>query len=720
MSVLSTSIAHSTISDTAQVKYHEGNKAPPTMLPGRVTPALLLQWEEHATAYFDKVKTPEADKVSSVLTCWRDSEIDNFIKMHKPRFRAADFTFALFMAEIRKRFLDPLWQNNIMRNVVNSKMEASESFSKFANRVIAGNNLLEGTGIRLDTENLRKTLQGNMSEFLASKLDRLRTSERDRLAAIVSFEDWMAEIVLIDHEATSDLKRIAEMLRDDQSFKRQRLDDPVILSAALPPFRNSQAPNIPTPSYRGTGANAVRPSSFSHAPQYPTSSSRKRCPPLSQEEIALLNKHKGCRKCRRFYVSHRGHNCPNDFPDGTTYVPLSEDVAVDAMRKVAVASTYNGGSTSYNGGSTDSSTSRNAHIPYPQNQHHECQQALPSSSFSNAYSSFFAPPAISYSTPAPSVNDTSPAQIEEVPNNAPDTFTNPPAPVGAILPSSSYQSFVLVGDSDTSGSSEDVSPISVPHLIWKAQIWNNDDVQMPYDCLLDDGAHLVLIRPETVTDLGLPIRRLSEPVCVTLALNKTNDSDSVTELWNYVSLSLSSLNNAWSSRPVRALIAPGLCSNILLGLPFLVHNKIVIDHEARTAIDKTCGFDLLHEDTSFRQAKTPTVILSPKQKRLLILKQKKLLLSELKLKCSERLHHLENNNLFETITFYNFIASITCRIETLASQKKLTKLEQTIKQDFKDVFRPIPHISELPTTDTARIQLKNAYEVISKRQYDVP
>lgn len=213
------SLAHSMISDTAQVKYHEGHKAPPTMLPGRVTPALLLQWEEHAVAYFDKAKTPDADKVSSVLTCWRDSEIDNFIKMHKPRFRAPDFTFALFMAEIRKRFLDPLWHNNIMRNVVNSKMEPSESFSKFANRVIAGNNLLEGTGIRLDTDGLRKTLLGNMSDFLASKLDRLRTAEHDRLAGIESFEEWMAEIVLIDHEATSDLKRIAEMLREDTSFK---------------------------------------------------------------------------------------------------------------------------------------------------------------------------------------------------------------------------------------------------------------------------------------------------------------------------------------------------------------------------------------------------------------------------------------------------------------------------------------------------------------------
>jgi hypothetical protein len=134
------------------------------MLPGRVTPALLLQWEEHATAYFDKAKTPEAEKVSSVLTCWRDSEIDNFIKMNKTRFRAPEFTFPLFMAEIRKRFLDPLWYNVVMCNVVTAKMDSTESFSKFANRVIAGNNLLEGTGIRLDAAGLRKALTGNMHQ----------------------------------------------------------------------------------------------------------------------------------------------------------------------------------------------------------------------------------------------------------------------------------------------------------------------------------------------------------------------------------------------------------------------------------------------------------------------------------------------------------------------------------------------------------------------------
>jgi hypothetical protein len=133
MSTFTSSLVHSTIADTAQVKYHEGNKAPSTMLPGCVTPALLLQWEEHAIAYFDKAKTPEPERVLSVLMCWRDSEINNFIKMNKTRFRAPEFTFAMFMTEMRKQFLDPSWQNNLMCNIVNSKMDSTESFSMLAN-----------------------------------------------------------------------------------------------------------------------------------------------------------------------------------------------------------------------------------------------------------------------------------------------------------------------------------------------------------------------------------------------------------------------------------------------------------------------------------------------------------------------------------------------------------------------------------------------------------
>lgn len=115
-----------------------------------------------------------------------------------------------------------------------------------------------------------------------------------------------------------------------------------------------------------------------------------------------------------------------------------------------------------------------------------------------------------------------------------------------------------------------------------------------HHCLLDNGAHLVLIRPETVTDLGLKICKLHTSQTATIAINSQHHSF---HLADYVVLSLSSLNNAWTSHPIRALIAADLCVNILLGLPFLKHNKIVIDHDSDTAIAKDSNFDLLNENS---------------------------------------------------------------------------------------------------------------------------
>ena len=150
----------------------------------------------------------------------------------------------------------------------------------------------------------------------------------------------------------------------------------------LQPFRPSQSPNVPSSnSFRGTGANTVQPSFSTMINGFSQpSSSCKCCPLLSQFEISLLNKHKGCRKCRRFYVSHKGLNCPNDFPDGRNYVPLSEDMAFEAMRKLAVASTFSGPS------------SENSPVIITTHTLSSLQHSsLPLSSFSNAYNSFFAP-----------------------------------------------------------------------------------------------------------------------------------------------------------------------------------------------------------------------------------------------------------------------------------------------------------------------------------------
>jgi hypothetical protein len=172
--------------------------------------------------------------------------------------------------------------------------------------------------------------------------------------------------------------------------------------------------------------------------------------------------------------------------------------------------------------------------------------------------------------------------------------------------------------------------------------------------------------------LGYPIHHLPEPVCVSLALSASLETISLFS--EYVLLAASSLDNAWTSHPVRAHVAPGLCTEILLGLPFLVHNEIVVDHEARTAIDKTCNFDLLN----LTRCPRPTVKrpLSPKQKYNRVIKFRKLMLTELKLRCAQQLSLLEKNNFFESVKPFDAIAAIRIKIESLASQNRLDMLRQ--------------------------------------------
>ena len=175
-------------------------------------------------------------------------------------------------------------------------------------------------------------------------------------------------------------------------------------------------------------------------------------------------------------------------------------------------------------------------------------------------------------------------------------------------------------------------------------------------------------------------------------------------------------NNEWTSKTVCALVAPGLCSNILLGLPFLVHNNIIIDHTAHTAVDKISGFDLL--DDASRMPCDRLKMSPPKVKVKWMLKYHKATMDELKMKCAERWERLEGEGELFTAKPMNPIALIKLTIERLAAKEKLVKLEETIKDEYKEIFRPIPHM--LPKHDMARINVKEAYKKISNRSYTCP
>ena len=95
-------------------------------------------------------------------------------------------------------------------------------------------------------------------------------------------------------------------------------------------------------------------------------------------------------------------------------------------------------------------------------------------------------------------------------------------------------------------------------------------------------------------------------------------------------------------------------------------------------------------------------------------------MDELKTKCAERLTRLESEDEPYTMKPINTIAAIKTTIERLASKDRLIKLEETIKDEYKEIFRPIPHILMLPTHNMARIKVKEAYKKISNRSYTCP
>jgi len=269
-------------------------------------------------------------------------------------------------------------------------------------------------------------------------------------------------------------------------------------------------------------------------------------------------------------------------------------------------------------------------------------------------------------------------------------------------------------DEDWEMSDHDVSlPIHAKHLIWNCQVNSlTDDFPVKTRTLIDNSAHLVLIHLELVKKLTLKKYCLNKPEVVNVAFgNEKNE----TKLYFYIKLSVTSLDSTWTSQSVRAIVTPGLCTPIILGLPWLEHNNIVTDHATHTCIDKKNNYDLLN----------PPVILPPPPPKPKLREQikstkadKKLVLAELMMVCNDHIRHL--NLKPEEVKEFNVAGAIRDRIEILALQEALKEKEDTMKSDFKYIFEPIPHVNELPQDVVAEIRIKDAERTIKSCSYPSP
>ncbi|KAF5334115.1 hypothetical protein D9758_016076 [Tetrapyrgos nigripes] len=164
------------------------------------------------------------------------------------------------------------------------------------------------------------------------------------------------------------------------------------------------------------------------------------------------------------------------------------------------------------------------------------------------------------------------------------------------------------------------APLRLPHLNLCALL-NGPTVSSPLcvSLLLDSGSHIVLIRDDLAAHLGLRRFKLPRPEVIGVTTTDSSSPMSTTTLHEFVKLRITDHSNTWTSHTVQAIVSPSLCSPMILGLPFLSHNKLALDCENHTCIDKVSGIDILNTKESAERLASACRVpdrRSPKQKRV--------------------------------------------------------------------------------------------------------
>jgi len=126
----------------------------------------------------------------------------------------------------------------------------------------------------------------------------------------------------------------------------------------------------------------------------------------------------------------------------------------------------------------------------------------------------------------------------------------------------------------------------VPHLFWHCSTSGDTDMlPVTFEALMFPGSYIVLISELFAQLLELKCRKLLDLLPIKMAVPDKKHKI-ITVLTKWVKHRLYEPSGSWITRTVCAVIAPSLCVHVILGTPFLSHNKIVVDHTTCTAVDK--------------------------------------------------------------------------------------------------------------------------------------
>ncbi|KAF9004210.1 hypothetical protein BDQ17DRAFT_1304961 [Cyathus striatus] len=213
----------------------------------------------------------------------------------------------------------------------------------------------------------------------------------------------------------------------------------------------------------------------------------------------------------------------------------------------------------------------------------------------------------------------------------------------------------------------DSIPFSIPHIYATFDITGPSISEFPISVtsLLDIGCPSVVISSSLVDKLGLCRRPL--PASEDNLSSLTQEPLHCTE---YVKITLSSGKGFWKSRSFRAKVNIGLPVPLILGMPFLSAEHIVIDVNARTAIDKRNGYDIVNPVMHPDRVWQPEYVVPPPT-------PKKVRVPPRPPPSPSRTPHLLPDDL---------IALLRDRVDTLAFQETLRKKDLQLKTEYADCF----------------------------------
>jgi hypothetical protein len=265
-----------------------GSKVP-VLHPGSLTPKILHRFENACKSYFRNKKVEAADHVASIAGNMLDTVIPDWYWEGEARFNA--LTFKEFMVEMRSKWLDDDWENDIRLCILGSK-QGSSSFWDWTVEMRGLNATICRTTCHLKEDALCNQLEVNMDIALMKECHDKKTKD------IKDLEKWIA--------------RIKEL---DEKIHRDRLQAKVDAeeAARITMKRTASAAGILEPSHR-YNANPVRNCDtpiLSTNPFHNTKAGPK-LSKLTSEKRAVLQANNGCFKCRCPNAGHVAKDCPGN------------------------------------------------------------------------------------------------------------------------------------------------------------------------------------------------------------------------------------------------------------------------------------------------------------------------------------------------------------------------------------------------------------------------